>query len=437
MVQSLRLRPADHLAHLQYEGGKELNRRSKQRTPNGGEALTARITLTRWIIPFIAAAVLTTCAPSHQDGQQTVTPPPTVQVASEPNATERLSDPQFEPLPGAVARFGRLGGSVYQIEMPLNWNKRLVLYLHGQNGKFEPVLNVEMPTNRSELIRQGYAWAASSFSRGDFPFGTGADETAAVWDRFVGEFGRPSRTFAIGSSAGGASALIAASRYASRIDGILALCPGPGTRPDIQYLGDTVVAALYAVGVNQLDFRPMEARATMADLVLPALRDEVNHRRFVDTWIQLTGGPRPFAEEGLRLEENYLLTFGAKLIQFGSVDNTQEVYRASMGGTELTDFNDRAVRVASPNLNRAAEESDNVNGAIQMPVLALYGSGDAIVPPSAASYIRQVVDAASKHDLLVQRVDDSPKHCGFEKTDVNRAFDDLVAWVEHSDRPAS
>jgi hypothetical protein len=42
-----------------------------------------------------------------------------------------LTDPAFDPLPGAPADFGRLGGSIYQIEIPTRWNGRLVLWMHG------------------------------------------------------------------------------------------------------------------------------------------------------------------------------------------------------------------------------------------------------------------------------------------------------------------
>ena len=42
-----------------------------------------------------------------------------------------LADPAFEPLPGAQAEFGTLGGAVYQIEVPDDWNGRLLLWMHG------------------------------------------------------------------------------------------------------------------------------------------------------------------------------------------------------------------------------------------------------------------------------------------------------------------
>ena len=62
--------------------------------------------------------------------------PPPVQVRPEPEGVT-LGDPAFEPLPGARADFGRLGGSVYQIEVPAHWNGRLVLFMHGY-GELAP-----------------------------------------------------------------------------------------------------------------------------------------------------------------------------------------------------------------------------------------------------------------------------------------------------------
>jgi hypothetical protein len=88
--------------------------------------------------------------------------PSPVQVRPEPDGVT-LGDPAFQPLPGARADFGRLGGSVYQIELPAHWNGRLVLYMHGY-GELRPIAQVSPPAIRRYLIGQGFAWGASSFS---------------------------------------------------------------------------------------------------------------------------------------------------------------------------------------------------------------------------------------------------------------------------------
>src|SRR5215218_6120464 len=75
--------------------------------------------------------------------------PPPVDVRQEPDGVT-LGDPAFEPLPGARADFGRLGGSVYQVELPARWNGRLVLFMHGY-GELSPVAEVSPPDIRRYL----------------------------------------------------------------------------------------------------------------------------------------------------------------------------------------------------------------------------------------------------------------------------------------------
>ena len=72
-----------------------------------------------------------------RDGRRGLPPP--VEVRSEPDGVT-LADPAFEPLPGARAEFGRLGGAVHQIEIPDEWNGRLVMWMHGFE-EFAPEAN--------------------------------------------------------------------------------------------------------------------------------------------------------------------------------------------------------------------------------------------------------------------------------------------------------
>jgi pimeloyl-ACP methyl ester carboxylesterase len=175
--------------------------------------------------------------------------PPPVQVRPEPeNVT--LGDPAFEPLPGARADFGRLGGSVYQIEVPAPWNGRLVLYMHGFE-ELGPTANVTPPDIRRYLIGQGFAWGASSFSSTSLIPGRAADETAALWDRFARTHGRPTRTYVTGLSMGGMATHIAAERYGNRFDGALALCGSAGQTPAASANADFFAAGAYAAGVTQ------------------------------------------------------------------------------------------------------------------------------------------------------------------------------------------
>ena len=96
------------------------------------------------LVGIAISLILVACSDdggSDESPAATATPrpiPTPVAFAKEPQGAEQ-GDPAFEALPGATAHFGRLGGAIYQIEMPDDWNGRLVLYIHGSRI-FEPTL---------------------------------------------------------------------------------------------------------------------------------------------------------------------------------------------------------------------------------------------------------------------------------------------------------
>jgi hypothetical protein len=164
-------------------------------------------TVARRLAPalVVVAAVTGACTGSSSDDtEEGARPiPAPVEVRQEPDGVT-LADPAFEALPGARAEFGRLGGAVYQLEVPERWNERLVLWMHGFE-EFGPEASVSAPDIRAYLIAHGYAWGASSLSGTGWIPGREADETAAVWDLFTERHGRPDRTYVVGLSMGGAT----------------------------------------------------------------------------------------------------------------------------------------------------------------------------------------------------------------------------------------
>src|SRR3990172_11551833 len=82
-------------------------------------------------ISLLLAALAALGGACDGDDATTARPIPSpVTFRQEPEGVT-LADPSFEALPGARADFGRLGGAVYRIEMPDDWNGRLVLDMHG------------------------------------------------------------------------------------------------------------------------------------------------------------------------------------------------------------------------------------------------------------------------------------------------------------------
>jgi hypothetical protein len=362
--------------------------------------------------------------------------PPPVDVRPEPQGVE-LGDPAFEALPGARADFGRLGGSVYQIEVPARWNGRLVLFMHGF-GELAPEARVSPPGIRRYLIGQGYAWGASSFSSTALIPGRAADETAALWDLFARRYGRPRRSYVTGVSMGGGATHVAAERYGNRFDGALALCGAAGQTPGATITADFVAAGAYVAGVRQREFeRSRSVSRLIRGRILPALRRPRAHRRFEDIMLALSGGPRPFGREGFRAEEETNWGRGELVLSAGLADNRRTVYRLGPPSpVSSRKFNRAVIRLSpNPSLRQPYLAGNETTGRLAIPVLSLYTTGDGQVPIEQARILRRQVDAAGRGRLLVQRVFRDPGHCGFTGPEWTAGLDALRRWVERGVKP--
>jgi pimeloyl-ACP methyl ester carboxylesterase len=390
-----------------------------------------------FLLLMAVVALAAACDGGTEEPQATPTPraiPSPVAFAAEPQGAT-LGDPAFEALPGAEAHFGRLGGSIYQIEVPDDWNGRLVLYIHGYHA-FAPTLTVDQPSIRGYLIRNGFAWGASSFSSNSLVPGLAADETAALWDLFVQEFGQPELTYVTGHSMGGGGTAISAERYPDRYDGALGLCGIAGNTPEIAFLGDWLVAGAFVAGVTQAEFDPAAAVDLVETRILPALEDPSLHEQFKAMVIDLTGGPRPFDDEGFLRMESANWQSGAQIVGGGVFDNQETVYELGpLSGVSSEEFNASAIRVAGGSVLESFVAGQDITGDVQMPLLTVHTTGDLFVPIHEEQLLRSKVEAAGKGDLLVQRAVRAPGHCGFIDAEWESGLEALIDWVENGVKP--
>lgn len=362
--------------------------------------------------------------------------PPRVHVRERPDGV-MLGDPAFEALRGARADYGRLGGAVYEVEMPAHWNGRLVLFMHGFE-ELGPEAHVTAPDIRRYLIDRGIAWGASSFSSTSLIPGRSTDETAALWDFFARKYGRPTRTYAIGQSMGGMAANIAAERYANRFDGSLALCGSAGQTPAVMFGANFFVAGAFAAGVTQAEFdASTDLGQLIRDRIRPALRVRAARARFENIMIDLTGGPRTFDRQGFRVEEETNWRRVQLLVASGLAPNRNTVYRLGpLSDVTSAAFNRSVIRLrTNEKLLRTFLAGNETTGELRMPLLTLHTTGDGQVPIDQAQILRRRVDAAGKTNLLVQRVVRDAGHCGFNNKEWEANFEALVRWVEHGTRP--
>jgi fermentation-respiration switch protein FrsA (DUF1100 family) len=376
-------------------------------------------------------------------GRPGVTPVPC------PTQEWQLGDPTFEPLSGAKAFFGRYDGGIYRIEVPTDWNGELVLYAHGfvsNAGTNGSQLHVGNHPIREHLIKEGIAWAASSYRCNGYVPGIGLQDTMALVDLFTtaNEGRAPERTYLTGSSMGGHVTLLGMQEFPTSFAGGLAMCPAGSELFD--YYAAVSAAAEVISGVRFTRETLQDDAARIATIVGKPPDYTDRGRQLASVEIQISGGPRPFAMEGLvsRFVANFSTSPGA-LVGVSTPGNRASTnahltYSIESGlGLTAGELNARVRRKAADlevrNPNGPYEEVVPFDGRIERPLLTMHGTGDMYVPVFLEQSLKKAVVAAGHDDLLVQRLYRIGAHCQFSPREQIRAFDDLARWVRAGVRP--
>jgi pimeloyl-ACP methyl ester carboxylesterase len=124
---------------------------------------------------------------------------------------------------------GRLAsGATYVFDVPAAWNGRLLLFSHGYaRGPDNPARNVAR-NEKDALLAAGYALAGSSYARTGWAIEDAVPDQLATLDAFAAAVGKPTRTYAWGSSMGGLVTVGLMEQAPARFDGALVLCASAG-----------------------------------------------------------------------------------------------------------------------------------------------------------------------------------------------------------------
>jgi dienelactone hydrolase len=376
-------------------------------------------------------------------GRPGVTPVPC------PDQAWQMGEAKFDALPGAKAFFGQYDGGLYRIEIPDNWNGELALYAHGfvsNAGTNGSMLRVGNSPIREHLIQDGYAWAASSYRCNGYVPGQGLLDTMALTDLFTKtNNGRaPQRVYLTGTSMGGHITLLGMHEFPTTFAGGLAMCPaGPEL---FDFFTATAGAAEVITGV-QLKLDTMQADLAKMTEILGKPPDYTDKgRQLASVEIQISGGPRPFAVEGLASGGRFTGNISGAAL----AGSTTATNRAAMT-THIKYAIDEGLGLTSDALNKAARRKamdtefrnpmgpyDEVvpfDGKLDRPVLTMHGTGDLFVPIFLEQALKRAVEASGRQPLLTQRVYRIAGHCGFSQPEMIRAFDDLTKWVKQGTKP--
>jgi pimeloyl-ACP methyl ester carboxylesterase len=398
---------------------------------------------------FVCASVAALLALVGSAGTPAALGKPGITPLPCPQQEWQHGDATFEALPGAKAFFGKYDGGLYRIEIPETWNGELVLFAHGfvpNAGPNGSTLRVGNHRFRDHLVKEGFAWAASSYKCNGYVPGQALVDTMALSDVFKQSNGGrpPARTYLTGESMGGHVTLLGMQEFPTAFDGALAMCPaGPEL---FDFFAAVSAAAEVVTGIQFHADTAQQDAAKMVELLGKPPDYTEKGRQLASVEIQISGGPRPFALEGLasrfvgNMSTSQAALVGSTTPSNRAIDTAHITYRIADGlGLTAETLNARARRKTGDaeirNPSGPYEEVVPFDGKIARPLITMHGTGDLYVPIFLEQTLKHAVAAAGADRLLVQRIYRIGAHCQFSQPEMIKAFDDLVTWVRKGTRP--
>lgn len=398
----------------------------------------------------------------------------------------------FEPLPGTNTNvsWGTHKAAGYRIEVPEAWNGELIMYAHGFRGTGE-ALTVDSPPfpMRAWMLSQGYAWAASSYSKNYYDVRSGVQSTNDLARLFASVHGKPSRTFITGFSMGGHVTGAAIEQFPNiacregrrgrtcrRVAEILGKLSGGiqysgaapfcGVMGDLElfdYFGDFARGAEASAGVPLTQFPP-PANYYAPDGVFPAVLGTLfqggfagfpnartaqgeQHKAFAQL---ISGGERPGFDSAYAFWAQFLyFGFGASggdvdgVLSGNSYDNARKVYQLDTNravSDEERAFNQavfrvRADRGVNPKRFLKLQRVPEIHGRLAIPVVSTHTLGDLFVPFSMEQIYAKEVQSKRRSQYLVSRATRALGHCEFSSGELVGALADMIQWANTGQRP--
>lgn len=353
-------------------------------------------------------------------------------------------------------------GAFYWIAIPAEWNGTLVLHSHGGPRTQAPEQNdpVEDLQRFAVTVREGYAWAGSSYRRGGYGVRMAAEDTdilrRIVWARF----GRPQHTLLHGQSWGGNVAAKAAELYAINADGTN------------NYDGVMLTSGVLAGGTRAYGFRA-DLRAvyqfychnhpTAGEVQYPVwqglpegarmTRAQLTERVDACTGVSLPAGQRT-AQQASNLR-NILAVTGVSEGQLvahlaWATNLFQDMVQKRLGGRNPFSNIDRIYTGSDDDaaLNAGVERFSadpvavarlsydaDLSGMIVLPTVTIHAKNDPTASVAMDAQYRQTVADAGRSDLLVQTFTNEDQHSKLSTPEYAALLETLMGWITRGKKP--
>ena len=374
---------------------------------------------------------------------------------------------------------GVLNGAAYRVEVPADWNGKLVMYAHGYAGT-GAALNVGGPTIRRYLVQNGYAWAASSYAKNYYDVRAGVEDTNALALEFTKialantrALAAPTKIYITGHSMGGhitAAAIedeaAATAVHKVKYAGAVPMC---GVVGDTELFNEFAAMQVTAQALAGVPAYPTEKWTDIQALVTNTLFSKFTTTpafpaasiiptatgvKYLSVLQNLTGGPRPMFDQGIAYGQAFPSAYGTFVADpatpVGSVsgilnknvlDTTGFTYTIDGDTAGSTALNASAQKIApAADANRLRTDGlrwiPKVNGEFKIPVVSIHTLGDLFVPFSMEQVYQKRAAAKGNSAWLVQRAIRGISHCDFTIAEQVSAFDDMIKWEAGGAPPA-
>lgn len=359
---------------------------------------------------------------------------------------------------------GVLNGAAYRVEVPANWNGKLVMYAHGYAGTGAG-LGVSNPSIRRYLIQNGYAWAASSYSKNYYDVRAGVEDTNALALEFTKiatknsrPLAEPSKIYITGHSMGGhitgaaiedeaAKTAVNKVKYA----GAVPMC---GVMGDAELFNQFAAMQVTAQALAGLPSYPTDKWSEIQTQVTNTLfttfpsQPTATGVKYLSVLKNITGGPRPMFDQGIAFGGSFPSAYGT----FGSdgtvtgilnrnvLDTRAFTYQIDGDTAGTAALNSSVLKLtAAVDANRLRTDGlrwiPQINGEFKIPVVSIHTLGDLFVPFSMEQVYQKRVAAKGNGNWLVQRAIRGASHCDFSVQEQVEAFDAMIKWERDGIKP--
>ncbi len=346
-------------------------------------------------------------------------------------------EPERKPVP-ATTEMGTLDGAAYRIDIPKDWNRNLVVFYHGYS-----VTPVEWKSDErispmfDGMLRRGYAVIQSAYSATGWAVEEGAADTERLRRAFVAKHGAPKQTLVGGMSMGGTLTAMAIESQPDVYAGALSLCGAIEPTDRLMQRDFALRAAFDHYFPNVLgplvpvpaDFMPT---AAIVEKVKAAMHANPKASRALLSWYGA-------GDADSLVDVVVFNTFEVKEMQ-------QRVRGNPFGNADLVYTNsgdDFALNTGVPRYRADAAAAARMarfytpTGKLTRPMLALHDTGDPLVPANTAFEYALAAQRAGNGDNFVQQFVNHEGHCVFTPEQIDRAFGELLDWVNKGKRPPS